>query len=147
MCQKIFERKHSKCRAKCCSIECSILRAKQRDSLRNKNQEYLKSRRENNKIKEYQKEYNKRPEVLKRKADLARTYKINGKFTGWKLTAWSNAVKDAWNNICAICSSNKKLEAHHIIPRSIMPEYAAVVENGICLCKECHKNIHIGLSL
>lgn len=48
---------------------------------------------------------------------------------------------------CAMCgmksSKNKaeeELDAHHITDRNLMPNGGYVKENGISLCKECHKN-------
>jgi 5-methylcytosine-specific restriction endonuclease McrA len=46
------------------------------------------------------------------------------------------------NYTCQICGSRKNLEAHHLVPRS--RGGSNVVENGITLCKECHKAVHEG---
>ena len=43
---------------------------------------------------------------------------------------------------CQICGSKKNLEAHHIVPRS--KGGTNLVENGITLCKECHRAVHEG---
>ena len=43
---------------------------------------------------------------------------------------------------CQICGSRENLEAHHIIPKS--RGGTNIVENGITLCKECHKAVHEG---
>jgi len=55
---------------------------------------------------------------------------------------WSDAVKAAWENSCASCKSLEELEAHHIFSRKDFPEMAALIHNGICLCKSCHKDLH-----
>jgi len=44
------------------------------------------------------------------------------------------------NYTCQICGNKKNLEVHHIIPRS--KGGTNVVENGITLCKNCHKAVH-----
>ena len=52
---------------------------------------------------------------------------------------WSHAVKDDWNNRCAICNKDYALHSHHLVPRM----YHATrfnVRNGICLCFYCHTN-------
>lgn len=40
---------------------------------------------------------------------------------------------------CAMCKvANVKLDAHHITPRTQMPNGGYVKENGISLCEACH---------
>jgi len=58
------------------------------------------------------------------------------------LAKWAAQVHKNWNYTCAMCGSGKKLEAHHIIPRCYSPENTLVVENGITLCPQCHKDLH-----
>lgn len=50
---------------------------------------------------------------------------------------WSHAVRSDWNWRCAVCQS-KKVEAHHLIPRT---NYATRYDiwNGIALCCSHHK--------
>jgi hypothetical protein len=50
---------------------------------------------------------------------------------------WSIAIRDDWNNKCAVCG-NRKCEAHHLIPR----QHEATrynMSNGIALCSHCHQ--------
>jgi len=50
---------------------------------------------------------------------------------------WSRAVRDAWNNSCAVCGYGK-VEAHHLIPR----QHEATryeLANGIALCSRHHQ--------
>jgi len=50
---------------------------------------------------------------------------------------WAVATKHRWGNECAMCGHRGKLNAHHLIPRAhTATRYA--LENGLCLCKECH---------
>ena len=59
---------------------------------------------------------------------------------------WKEAVfkRDAWT--CQKCKDKKggNLNAHHIRPFSKFPELRFVVDNGITLCKKCHKKEHNG---
>jgi hypothetical protein len=64
----------------------------------------------------------------------------------WHLKAWADDVKASWNNKCASCESTEKLHAHHIIPKHLFPENELLVQNGICLCHDCHWQLHRHLS-
>lgn len=53
---------------------------------------------------------------------------------------WRKAVfsRDDWT--CYVCRERGgELEAHHIYPFSVYPEKRLDVDNGITLCKSCHK--------
>ena len=50
---------------------------------------------------------------------------------------WSRAIRDDWNNRCAVCS-NPVTEAHHIIPRQ-NEQFRYDLLNGIALCTQHHK--------
>jgi 5-methylcytosine-specific restriction endonuclease McrA len=52
---------------------------------------------------------------------------------------WRKAVFTRDNFRCRECGSEENLEAHHIKPFSAAPELMYVVENGLTLCKDCHK--------
>lgn len=43
---------------------------------------------------------------------------------------------------CIKCGTTEHLEVHHIKPYAKYPEYRTDVDNGITLCKECHKALH-----
>lgn len=59
-----------------------------------------------------------------------------------ELTIWANQVKNKANHTCEICGSKENLQAHHIEPKSINPEKALDISNGLCLCKKCHSKVH-----
>jgi len=58
--------------------------------------------------------------------------------SGWRSQRWSKDVIKKYGK-CLACGSVVKLQAHHILPKSLFPEKMYDVDNGICLCKECHK--------
>jgi len=43
---------------------------------------------------------------------------------------------------CQICGDKNNLEAHHIISPRLSPMEVNDRDNGITLCRSCHKNIH-----
>ena len=50
---------------------------------------------------------------------------------------WSQKVRER-DKVCQVCfNSNKKLNAHHIIPKNFQ-EYRHSLDNGITLCVHCH---------
>ena len=50
---------------------------------------------------------------------------------------WSRAVRDDWDNRCAVCGKGK-VEAHHLVPRQFNATRYEL-RNGISLCSHCHK--------
>ena len=60
------------------------------------------------------------------------------------LDTWALDVKrrDKW--ICQICRASKSLHAHHIKPRSLYPDEALDLTNGVTLCIKCHWATHRG---
>lgn len=57
---------------------------------------------------------------------------------------WADKIKRLDNYKCAFCGSVTKLEAHHHVKRSITPQLANDLENGITLCHKCHYIAHKG---
>ncbi|RMD45420.1 MAG: HNH endonuclease [Aquificota bacterium] len=43
---------------------------------------------------------------------------------------------------CKICGSIKSRQAHHLNSGSFFPNERFLLENGICLCKDCHSQFH-----
>ena len=57
---------------------------------------------------------------------------------------WRRLVYERDNYCCRICGckENDKLNAHHIMNYSEYEELRVDVNNGITMCKECHKDFH-----
>ena len=50
---------------------------------------------------------------------------------------WSRRVRDR-DKMCLVCGgSDKRLNAHHLVPRQFQ-EYRLLDDNGISLCVHCH---------
>jgi predicted restriction endonuclease len=43
---------------------------------------------------------------------------------------------------CVICGSIKDRNAHHLNHATYFPEERFDVDNGVCLCRECHTQFH-----
>ena len=61
-----------------------------------------------------------------------------------ELSEWAMAVKARDGYICQECGVTSELHSHHIKPKSIFPDLALDVANGVTLCRECHANVHEG---
>lgn len=55
---------------------------------------------------------------------------------------WRKEVLKRDEYKCTKCNNKKRLEAHHIKKFSKYKELRFELDNGITLCKECHKEIH-----
>lgn len=63
---------------------------------------------------------------------------------------WSTEVKRLAGHVCVRCFKNETtlkeelswLEAHHIVPVAINPLISLDLDNGECLCKQCHDAHH-----
>ena len=51
-------------------------------------------------------------------------------------------VLDRDNHTCRICGGTDDLEVHHIKSYAKHPKLRTCVNNGVTLCKSCHKHIH-----
>ena len=57
---------------------------------------------------------------------------------------WAKRIKALDGNACAYCGASDNLQAHHIKPRSLYPEEAYSLRNGVTLCRPCHRAAHGG---
>lgn len=59
-------------------------------------------------------------------------------------TEWRTAVFERDDFTCQYCGDNRggNLVAHHFESYTDNPELRTLLENGITLCEECHKNFH-----
>lgn len=57
------------------------------------------------------------------------------------LTLWARAVKKR-DGKCMRCESTRNLHAHHVVLKSMCPDMALDIENGLTLCEKCHKKEH-----
>ena len=63
----------------------------------------------------------------------------------WNDKDWEKRVK--WRDLytCQRCGKllqGREAHAHHKIPKWFMPELQYDLDNGICLCTACHKQLH-----
>ena len=60
--------------------------------------------------------------------------------------AWSNAVRTRDGFICQLCHKKPKrrrsIHAHHIVPFAKNAGLRFDVNNGITLCRLCHRRVH-----
>lgn len=66
-------------------------------------------------------------------------FKVNNRQDS-KVITWGKKIRKVGK--CHICGSDKKLEAHHIVPWEYSIKGRTDINNGICLCKKCHKMMH-----
>ena len=57
--------------------------------------------------------------------------------------AWRTAVFERDKYTCAICGQvGGELNAHHIRPFKDFPKLRTDINNGVTLCKSCHRRVH-----
>jgi len=63
-----------------------------------------------------------------------------------KLRVWRKAIYERDNYTCQRCGEKnlKKPKAHHIKSFKDYPKLRVDINNGICLCNKCHKEVHYG---
>lgn len=62
------------------------------------------------------------------------------KRTGMEYSSWRSKVFERDNWTCQTCQARGVyLEAHHLIDWANFPESRYKIDNGVTLCKECHK--------
>lgn len=60
----------------------------------------------------------------------------------WLLRLWSSFIKTRDGFRCICCNSNEKIQAHHIVRRTLFPPASVDPGNGITLCRDCHRRVH-----
>ena len=72
-------------------------------------------------------------------------YKFVGWVKQWTDKDWDRYIKERALYRCERCGellSGRQAHAHHKLPKWFMPELKYDINNGICLCTNCHKQIH-----
>ena len=63
----------------------------------------------------------------------------------WTDKDWDRYIKERDFYICQRCGKllqGRDAQAHHKIPKWFIPKLRYDLNNGICLCRACHKQIH-----
>jgi hypothetical protein len=56
---------------------------------------------------------------------------------------WAKAVKDRDRFTCRPCGAmDRRLVSHHLYDYATHPELRYVLDNGLCLCRDCHDAFH-----
>lgn len=143
----------------------ALKRANESKELQERRSTSIKIARARPEVKERFKAYNSRPEVKARRAAaratpeariknslshggdgdldrIDRKKRANDYVMRSARGQWALGVKARDANRCQQCGETRWLHAHHIKPRAMFPELELVLENGITLCKTCHRNEH-----
>lgn len=79
--------------------------------------------------------------IRKRKFALVRALD-RGRSVKWLLRLWGRFIKTRDSFRCVCCDSTSRIQAHHIIRKTLYPRGAFDTGNGITLCSECHARVH-----
>ena len=63
------------------------------------------------------------------------------------LRAWASLIKKRDGYTCQVCGISdiaKNLHAHHFLYKHVYPNISMSFNNGITLCINCHKEVHMG---
>lgn len=80
-------------------------------------------------------------EIQRRRDSLTRAI-ARGRSSKWTLRLWSQFIRCRDKYCCINCSSPDRVQAHHVVRKSLYPWGAFETGNGISLCANCHKKIH-----
>ena len=88
--------------------------------------------------------------MLSRKTPLRRHSRPNKRAKGWErkmlaMRAWRTAVFRRDRHRCVLCGGKGDLQGHHVCGRA--PSVVHLVENGLALCAECHRQVHVSIRL
>lgn len=67
--------------------------------------------------------------------------KINGGKYYWQLQDWVNKLFMKYDR-CVICGSKGNLEPHHVNQVKPYDKSYADINNGVVMCKSCHRKYH-----
>jgi hypothetical protein len=56
---------------------------------------------------------------------------------------WKNDILKKYNSKCVLCNSLDRIDVHHILPYKKYPHFAIHPENGVTLCYDCHRYVHL----
>ena len=62
------------------------------------------------------------------------------------LKKWSTLVRTRDSFECVICGASSSTAAHHVVRKSLLPRARYLPGNGATLCKECHREAHLGFN-
>ena len=72
-----------------------------------------------------------------------RELKKEGRTSDSDFVNWSRQIKEQANFTCDICGQHgHNLNSHHLNSWNIYKEQRYDLENGVCLCEQCHKEFH-----
>ena len=97
--------------------------------------------------KEYQKQWRKDNPLsvlmwsVKSLKKQAKEFSLSVSAYKMALHSWAQVIKKR-DKKCVVCGSKKKLEAHHILQRSLYPKLSFNINNGVMLCYLHHREIH-----
>jgi len=57
---------------------------------------------------------------------------------------WAGTIKMRANWACEMCGKTKRLHAHHLLAYAPNHDRGLDLDNGICLCYDCHRAVHRG---
>jgi len=103
------------------------------------------------KHKGYIREYDKNRRT--KKNEYQREYRLNHCIVPtqqWRYTKeykqWKESVYKLYNHTCQECGKTHcKVHAHHIKSAKDYPDLRYDINNGICLCEQCHKQVHYNI--
>ena len=70
----------------------------------------------------------------------------SGSSSSYCLRLWSEFIRERDRHRCVDCHSRKTLSSHHIARKSFIPDARYLTGNGITLCGECHRGVHVGFN-
>lgn len=70
------------------------------------------------------------------------TFAAEGERKSWRTTTWRKTVYERDNYTCQQCGERGgRLQAHHLYRFAHYPELRFHIDNGLTLCRDCHKQI------